>query len=179
MKRIELFFLCWVCLMNIGWVWHKNPKVDDYMQKGYHAWQVGNLTEAMSNYKQALILQPAQTDALNFLGVIYEEMGLPQKAEEQYLAAISVDTKFLPAYSNLGILYWNQGDIDKSIFYFQKRVELGSAHDPWTVKAEKALENMHADKAVDRQSLIQQAIDQAHQQMSQSQKIKQQAVHGQ
>ncbi len=178
MKKTELLFLCLICLTNIGWDWHKNPKTDDYMQKGYAAWQAGNLTEAMDDYEKALMLQPNQTDALNFLGVIYEEMGLPQKAEEKYLTAISVDFKFLPAYSNLGILYWNQGDTPKAIFYFRKRMEWGLSNDPWTMKAEKALENMHASTGMDRQNLIQQTIDQIQQQIPQSQKVRQ-ALHGQ
>jgi tetratricopeptide (TPR) repeat protein len=45
----------------------------------------------------------------------------------------------LPAYLNLGLLYWNKSDLEKATYYFQKRVELGRASDPWTKKAKAAL----------------------------------------
>lgn len=160
MRGIQLFFLSVLCMVSIGWMWKDNPKVQEQMQKGYQAWQAGNRTEAMSYYEAALALKPDEVDALNSLGVIYEEVGLLEKAEEKYLAAIKVDYKFLPAYSNLGVLYWNQGNTAKAIHYFQKRVDLGLPGDPWTIKAKKALDKMMATAAVNRQENINQAVDQ-------------------
>ncbi len=123
-------------------MWHENPKVAQYTRQGYEAWQLGNLTEAMTAYENALMLKPKDTQALNFLGVIYEEMGLPDKAEEKYLTAIKIDRDFLPAYFNLGAFYWNQGNTQKALYYFQKRVQLGDPKDSWTIQAQKALSNI-------------------------------------
>lgn len=158
-----------VCLVNIGWVSHQNPRVDDYIQKGYTAWATGNLTEAMNDYESALMFKPDQTDALNFLGTIYEEMGLPTKAEKKYLTAISIDKKFLPAYFNLGMLYWNQGDLPKAVYYFQQRIQNGQADDLWTIKAQRALEKIRPSQsmntvsdteALQRRIVIKRALDQ-------------------
>lgn len=116
------------------------------MQKGYLAWGLGNLTEAMNDYEAALMLKPDDTDALNFLGTIYEEMGLPAKAQEKYLTALSIDKEFLPAYFNLGMLYWNQGDPSKAAYYFQKRVQYGDPSDSWTMQAQRALQKIQSSQ---------------------------------
>lgn len=172
MRGIQLFVLSVLCTVSIGWMWKDNPRVQEQIQKGYQAWQAGNRTEAMTYYEAALALKPDEVDALNSLGVIYEEVGLLEKAEEKYLAAIKVNYKFLPAYSNLGVLYWNQGNTAKAIHYFQKRVDLGNPNDPWTVKAKKALDKMKATSAMNRQEDINQAVDH----LSSSVEYKSQAV---
>jgi len=148
-----------MCLVSIGWMWRENPKIAEYMHKGYKAWESGNFTEAQSDYERALDLKPNQTDALNMLGVIYEEMRLPEKAEEKYLTVIRIDKKYLSAYFNLGILYWNQGDTQKATEYFQKRIQLGSSIDPWTMKAAEALRSIQTSKLVRRQIEVNQTVD--------------------
>ena len=167
MKKISVFLLCCACFLNIGWNWHKNPKVDESIQKGYAAWQAGNLTEAMVDYEKALMLKPDHTDALNALGVLYEEVGLPKNAEEKYLTVISIDRKYLPAYFNLGILYWNQGNMKKASYYFQKRVEWGRLRDPWTIKARKALENIQKNENMGHQGTVDQGFNMMNQPISQ------------
>ena len=176
MRGIQLFFLSVLCAVNIGWMWKDNPKVREDMDKGYQAWQAGNRTEAMKYYEDALSLKPDAIDALNSLGVIYEELGVPAKAEEKYLAAIKVNYKFLPAYSNLAVLYWNQGNTDKAIYYFQKRVELGNPQDPWTVKAKKALANIQNNQVAAKQADVNQTIDQIAAQPERQEMMNQQAA---
>lgn len=142
-------------------MWKENPQVQKFMRQGYEAWQAGNLTEAMDYYQNALELNPRQTDALNSLGVIYEQVGLPDKAEEKYLSAIKLNYKYLAAYSNLGFLYWNQGNLEKSAYYFKKRVELGNPKDPWTIKAQRALDAVKkSTHVVDRDLDVNQTLDQ-------------------
>jgi Flp pilus assembly protein TadD len=146
MIRFQAFFLLCVCLLSIGWMWKENSKVQEYMEQGYKAWQAGNLTEAMNYYQEALELEPQHVSALNSLGVVYEGVGLPDKAEEKYLSALTLDDKFLPAYSNLAFLYWNQGNFEKAAHYFQKRVDLGNPRDIWTIKAQRALETIKKNR---------------------------------
>ncbi|MEI7998852.1 MAG: tetratricopeptide repeat protein [Candidatus Omnitrophota bacterium] len=160
MRSLKMFFLSLVCLVNIGWLWQQNPKVSEFMQKGYSAWQNGDLSEAMNAYQSALALKPNQTDALNYLGVLYEESGMSQEAEKKYLTAIKVDWHFLPAYSNLGSLYWNQGNIQKAVYYFNKRIKLSKHNDPWVIKAQKTLDNIHNSQLLERQVLISRSVDQ-------------------
>ncbi len=124
MKKIQVAILMIFCVTQIAWVWQK-PKDKEYMQKGYEAYTAGNFNEAILAYENVLALKPTNVDAMNFLGVIYEEIGYPEKAEEKYLTAIKINRQYKAAYLNLGLLYWNKADYEKASYFFQKRVEMG------------------------------------------------------
>ena len=158
MRIIQIFVLFLVCLVNMGWANQDNTEINEYLQKGYQAWQAGNFNEALNYYEDVLRIQPKQIDAINFIGVIYEEYGWKDKAEEKYQTAISLDRQYLPALSNLGYLYWNQGDLEKAAFYFQKRIQWGRPKDPWTIQTQKALKNILAQQGADQHEQINKEI---------------------
>jgi Flp pilus assembly protein TadD len=160
MRGIQIFFLSLLCLVNIAWTDKGVSKVKQDIQKGYEAWQAGNLSEALIFYNSALKIQPKNPDVLNTIGVLYEEFGLSDQAEEKYLAAITLNRKHLPAYSNLGYLYWNRGDLEKAAFYFEKRVYGGNPKDPWTIKARKALNKVIAEQEVSQRDEMKKELDQ-------------------
>jgi Flp pilus assembly protein TadD len=157
MRALSILFLCAVCFVNIAWS-PAEPKAAELIKEGYTAWRAGNRSAAISHYTNALALDPKQVDALNTLGVIYEEVGDKTKAAEAYRRAIRLDSRFLPAYSNLGYLFWNQGDFQSASYYFQKRVQYGHPQDPWTIKAKKALESIEKNKG--RHSDVSDALNQ-------------------
>jgi tetratricopeptide (TPR) repeat protein len=113
-----------------------------YRKKGLEVQRLGDLDEAIAFYKKAAFCDPAYPVVQNDLGVIYEIRGLPGAAEESYLKAIQIDPLYLSAYSNLALLYENKHRLDKAAVYWQKRVELSSANDPWTRKAKERLEDI-------------------------------------
>ncbi len=76
------------------------------------------------------------------MGVIYEQLGLTDKAEESYLEALRLNDHYLPACLNLAYLYKKQGDTDKAIEYFKKRIEWGDPQDLWTKKAKEELSDL-------------------------------------
>ncbi len=141
MKQFQVILLLILCFGNIAWDWQK-PKDQEYMDKGNQAYASGNRSEALGQYQNALMVNPRNIKALNLLGILYEEMGFPEKAEEKYLTAIKVDRHFLPPYLNLGFLYWNKGDQRQATYFFEERVRLGRSNDPWTVKAKNALKKI-------------------------------------
>jgi len=114
-----------------------------YRQQGIEMQRVGNLEGAFSFYKKAIELDPFYPVPYNDMGVIYETQELYDKAEQSYMKSIQVDPNYLSAYSNLALLYENQRDLKKAAFYWEKRAQLGLPDDPWTVKAEKRLEDIH------------------------------------
>ncbi len=141
-------------------MWQESPEVGQYIEKGYEAREAGQLSDAMHYYEQALALKPNKVEAINSLGVIYEELGFPEKAEQKYLSVLKLDRDFLPVYFNLGSLYRNQGDIQKAKYYFQKRVKLGQSKDSWTIQAKEALQSIQVNEDVNRHLLINQTIGQ-------------------
>lgn len=148
---------------NRGYLeYQKGPSAEDlsglqkqarlYRNQGLQLQSIGNLDAAMTLYQKAIELDPAYAVAYNDLGVIYEAKGFSERAEESYLKSIKIDPNYLSAYSNLALFYENKRNLDKAVFYWQKRAQLGSPDDPWTEKAKQRSEDIHlvlGNKAAD------------------------------
>jgi tetratricopeptide (TPR) repeat protein len=113
-----------------------------YRDQGYALQSIGNLDAAMALYQKAVACDPSYVIVHNDLGIVYEAKGMTERAEESYLRAIQADPYFLSPYSNLALLYENKRDLDKAKIYWEKRAQMGLAHDPWTQRARKRLEDI-------------------------------------
>jgi len=135
----------------------KEKSREEYRLKGYEAQQKGKLEEALSLYAKAVSLseESESVSILNDMGVIYEEMGLSNKAEESYLEALGLNDHYLPAISNLAYLYKKRGDTEKAVEYFKKRIEWGEPGDIWIKKAKKELSDLSRDSPKIRRWLTQ------------------------
>ena len=114
----------------------------DYRREGLKQQSLGNLEGAVGLYQKAIQLDPSYAVAYNDLGIIYETLADPPRAEEHYLKALKFDSNLLSAYSNLALLYENKRDLDKAFFYWEKRVSLGSPDDLWTQRASKRMSDI-------------------------------------
>lgn len=114
----------------------------EYRELGLERQRIGNLTEAMSLYQKAIAIDSGYAVAYNDLGVLYEAMGYSERAEESYLKALRIDSGYPSAYTNLALLYESQRNLEKAAFYWDKRVKIGSADDPWTQKAANRLRDI-------------------------------------
>jgi len=117
----------------------KEKSAQELRLKGYDAQQKGNLQEALSYYVKASALGLADPSIFNDIGVIYEQLGMLDRAEESYLQALDVDSHYLPTYTNLAYFYEKQGNTKEAIAYLKKRIEWGDSKDPWTDKAKQGL----------------------------------------
>lgn len=115
-----------------------------YREEGLALQNIGNLDDAMSLYQKAIGLDPSYAPAYNDLGIVLEAKGLSGEAEQYYLKAIAVDPGLLSAYSNLAIIYENKRDLDKALYYWDKRAQLGVGTDPWTQKARQRSRDIEA-----------------------------------
>ena len=113
-----------------------------YRSQGLALQKIGNIDEALSLYQKAVQLDPRFIVAYNDIGIVYEAKGMPKEAEKAYLRAIELEPGYLSSYSNLALLYESQRDFEKAARYWQKRIDLGSASDPWTEKAKERLDNL-------------------------------------
>ncbi len=154
------FFLAAVTFQTNAFADIKEQSAAVYRSQGYEAQQKGNLQEALSFYAKAISLgKDSDNIALfNDTGVIYEQLGLLNKAEDHYLQALRLDNQYLPAYSNLAYLYKRQGNTDKAIEFFKKRVEWGRASDPWTQKAKSEISQLAKNDPKVQRWLVQQEI---------------------
>lgn len=117
----------------------KEKTAQELRLKGYDAQQKGDLKEALSYYVKASSMGLADPSIFNDMGVIYEQLGMQDKAEECYLQALDVDSHYLPTYTNLAYFYEKQGKTKEAIEYLKKRIEWGDSKDPWTAKAKQGL----------------------------------------
>jgi tetratricopeptide (TPR) repeat protein len=93
-------------------------------------------------YMKARELDPANAALYNDIGVVYENQGRLQMAEEAYLKAIDIDPHLAPAYSNLAMFYESGRDFPKALAYWQKRVEVGAPGDMWAVRAQSRIRDI-------------------------------------
>ncbi|MCX5702961.1 MAG: tetratricopeptide repeat protein [Candidatus Omnitrophica bacterium] len=114
----------------------------DYRREGLKQQSLGNLEGAVSLYQKAIQLDPSYAVAYNDLGIIYETLSDPLRAEEHYLKALKFDSNLLSAYSNLALFYENKRDLDRAFFYWEKRASLGSPDDLWTKRASKRMSDI-------------------------------------
>jgi tetratricopeptide (TPR) repeat protein len=113
-----------------------------YRKEGLDLQRAGNTQEALALYQKAIELDPFYATVYNDLGVLYEGRGDVERAQENYLKAIQVDPNCLSAYSNLALLYESQRDLKTAAQWWQKRLDMGSAEDPWTQKAKRRLRDI-------------------------------------
>lgn len=113
-----------------------------YREEGVRMQQAGDLDAAMGLYQKAIVLDPTYAVPFNDLGIILEAKGFIDRAEENYLRCVTIDSTNLSAYTNLALLYENQRDINKAAVYWEKRANLGSPDDSWTIKASQRLNDI-------------------------------------
>lgn len=114
----------------------------EYREQGLEFQRTGDLTSAMNFYQKAVEIDSSFPAAYNDLGVASEASGYADRAEESYLRAISIDPNYASPYSNLALLYEDRQDLNKALFYWEKRVEIGSENDPGTEKAIRHVQNI-------------------------------------
>lgn len=85
----------------------------DRPPRTYYEYQLKAWTEALAKY-------PNSPDVLTNLGYIYLKMGRDNRGLGYLNSALKINSKFAPAYYNLGIYYRKKGDFKTAIPYLKK-----------------------------------------------------------
>ena len=96
-----------------------------YRLEGLRLQKSGNIEVALSLFQKAVETDPSLAAAYNDIGIMYETMDSPELAESAYLTAIKLDQEFAGPYANLALFYESQNQMDKAVFYWAKRAEMG------------------------------------------------------
>jgi tetratricopeptide (TPR) repeat protein len=72
-----------------------------------------------------------------------EYLGMKDEARDSYLKALEHNRRYLPATTNLGMLYAKEKQYTLAVQYLKQRVDLGSADDPWTLEAQTQLDQIY------------------------------------
>ncbi|MDJ0518128.1 MAG: tetratricopeptide repeat protein [Trichodesmium sp. MO_231.B1] len=100
---------------------------DVYIQKATAYNQKGLYEQAIAECKQAITVKPDVAIAYKILGNIQQKMGSAtqrQKAKENYLKAISLDSQDASIHSNLGSLYAQEKLWEQAIPCYQKAIAI-------------------------------------------------------
>lgn len=82
-----------------------------------------NYQEAFDLYKQIFNQDPTNLHALEGQARSLTRMNKFIEAEDIFLKIINEDENFLPALTNIGILYDLKGEYNKAVFYYSKALE--------------------------------------------------------
>jgi len=112
--------------------------------------QAGRLPEAESVYRQILLSDAQNVDALHFLGVIAYQRGETAKAEELISRALQLNDSNAPAHNNLGNALAAQGKLKQAVASFLSALALAPDYVDALVNLGSALRAQgKLDKAVE------------------------------
>jgi predicted TPR repeat methyltransferase len=97
---------------------------DSSMQRALAHHQAGRLAEASAIYRETLLSEPRNADALRLLGVIARQEGRIDQAVELIGRSIQIEPKRAEAHHNFGDALRSQGKLDEAVAAYAKAVEL-------------------------------------------------------
>jgi len=86
----------------------------------YH--QQGALQQAEQLYRQILLADPGQVDALQLLGVIAAQLGRKELAVDYFSQALRLKPDFPEAHFNLGVAVMEEGKLEEAIASFRQAI---------------------------------------------------------
>ncbi len=95
-----------------------------YLLLGASLYWEGKVDDAISEYKEALRLDPNNAMAYQLLGIAAGWKGDIQTAQENFLEANRLDPNKADTHMNLGSTYAVQNDLEKSLEHFRRSTEL-------------------------------------------------------
>ena len=95
----------------------------------------GKYDEAIKKYKKGLRIEPRSAVGYNYLGMAYgykyeqlRSLSWREKEIEAFKKAIELDANFFRPYFNLGIIYYNMGNLKEAASYFKKCLQIVPEH---------------------------------------------------
>jgi len=119
--------------LNLGIVYGRQwnliiePPKDILDLAAYHLEQLPKTSmwkKEVSEYKEALRINPNFAEAHFNLGVAYQEKGNHKEAIAEYQKTLQIYPNYLEAHNNLGILYFRKGMLDQALVEYQKTIEI-------------------------------------------------------
>jgi predicted O-linked N-acetylglucosamine transferase (SPINDLY family) len=100
------------------------PNATQLVQQGLSLHQQGRVLEAEPFYRQALTLEPEQSDALHLLGVVLSQKGNQGEAETLVRRALKVQPHHTAYHNSLGRILLLQGRMEEGIAALEEALRL-------------------------------------------------------
>lgn len=114
-----------------------------FRQQGYQYQMEGNYDKAVECYQKAIEKNPSSSTAYNDLGVMYYlYLNEADKAIETLKKALSIDSNYIGAHTNLALIYEQTGNKEEALKHWAQRARLGKPEDYWTKTAKEKIEEL-------------------------------------
>lgn len=113
-----------------------NPKSWAYTGRGMISDEKGDHDSAISDYNEAIRLDPTGSDAYHDRGLAWEQKGDYDKAISDYNEAIRRNPKDARSYFGLGNIWTAKGEYDKAVSNLSEAIRIDPKFaDPWNGRA--------------------------------------------
>ena len=116
---LGLLTFCWVVYDSIKNYKSLNP---DYL-KANRSYLDKNYQESFKLYIKVVKSEPNNLYALEGQARSLMRLGKIKQAEKAFIYVLEKDNSFIPALTNIGILYDVKGDYEKAILFYSKALE--------------------------------------------------------
>ena len=97
---------------------------ETYFKRGVESSQKGDYRKAISEYNQAIDVNPEFVVAYLNRGYSHSRMGELEKAIADYSKAIELNPRYAIAYNNRGFVYRKMGEYDRAILDYTRAIEI-------------------------------------------------------
>lgn len=121
-----------LCLCLLGWLNSCGPQqaAENYFEQGKKSYEKKEFDLAITNYNQAIKLNPKMGKAYNNRGIVYVATGKLDEAIADFTKAIELDPKNGKAFNNRAVAYYYKRDVAKAREDVLKAQSLGIAIKP-------------------------------------------------
>jgi tetratricopeptide (TPR) repeat protein len=95
-----------------------------YANRALAYWEIGSHQKALSDYLEAIKLNPQNKVALRGAGEMLNEMDRHREAVRYLSAAVKLDPEYAAAYTALGVAYYNSEEWQKSYRALKRALQL-------------------------------------------------------
>jgi tetratricopeptide (TPR) repeat protein len=91
---------------------------------------LGNIMEALRQFRIALIKNPRNADVLNNIGFCLFRLNQPDSVLFYCSQAIEIDPKCAPAWGNMGLAHQQKGEYQKAAMCYEEAIRINPRIDP-------------------------------------------------
>ena len=99
-------------------------------EHGLNLLNQGEYENAITEFTNAICLNPQNPNAYNNRGIAYKRLGQTQRAIQDYDQAIRLDPQYDPAYYNRGLAYADLGQYQRAIQDYDQAIRLDPQYAP-------------------------------------------------
>ena len=107
-----------------------NPAINPNLLEGIKYHTNKNYEKAESLYKEVLVTEPSNYDAIRHLGILHQDLKNFEKAYNYFVSAVKINPQGFEAINNLGTIHLYNKNYNLAIKCFNKSLEINQSYIP-------------------------------------------------